>query len=129
MSIARARVVQQKQQKQFVKVLNHRSEQGLVRRLEGMGHIGHTLLAQLHSQSGRSAMSWVGSPRSQSMPTLHTAAMVLTGLGIQPFGLEGDACVFCKATSKSREAAKPTTAHMLSCSAQHLYGPDAEKML
>ena len=85
------------------------------------GRTGRAFRAQLRSQSGKDAMAWLGyAGLVAGMSSQDTNTMVLVSLGLEPWGLSGVGCPYCKAPEST-----PTTAHAMVCTRQHLVGHNA----
>jgi hypothetical protein len=89
----------------------------LVRDLQRLGGAGKPILAQLRSQSGPGALSWLDVPPGAGVAMTPVAAvtMTLVALFVEPWGVTGDSCPFqCCPTAPVR----PTCVHVLGCRAQ-----------
>jgi len=94
----------------------------LLHDLRALGGDGKPLLAQLRSQSGPGALSWLDVPPGTAVTMTPTAAatMTLVALFVDPWRVGGDTCPFrCSA------AQRPTCVHALGCGAMPLHGKTA----
>ena len=89
----------------------------LVRDLQRLGAAGVPLLAQLRSQSGPGALSWLDVPPGAGVAMTPVAAvtMTLVAIFVEPWRIDGDSCPF-----QCSHAARPTCVHVFSC---HLQRP------
>jgi hypothetical protein len=103
--------------------LQHKaSAKQLMTQLATCGDAGKRALAQLRSQKAPHAKAWLGLPGLRHhMSPLLTAAMTLSTLQVSPFTLSGDGCPYPGCTHKG----PVTVEHMLTCTHQHLRGPNA----
>ena len=90
----------------------------LVRDLQRQGAAARPRLAQLRSQSGRGALSWLDVPPSSAvaMTSVAAATMTLVVLFVEPWRIAGDTCVY------GCPSAGPTCLHVLGCARQSLRG-------
>jgi hypothetical protein len=94
----------------------------LLHDLRLMGAAGKPLLAQLRSQSGPGALSWLDVPpgTALTMTPVAAATMTLVTLFVDPWRVSGDVCPYgCSAT------ARPTCVHVFGCARQPLRGQTA----
>jgi hypothetical protein len=91
----------------------------LLHDLRLLGAEGKPLLAQLRSQSGPGALSWLDVPPGTELTMTPVAAvtMTLVALFVDPWRVSGETCPFrCSA------AARPSCAHVFGCRSQPLRG-------
>ena len=84
----------------------------LVYDLTRLGPAGKPLLAQLRSQSGPGALSWLDVPpgAAAAMTPVAAATMTMVALFVEPWGVTGAACPFhCSGD------ARPTCVHAVGC--------------
>ena len=91
----------------------------LVRDLQQLGAAGVPLLAQLRSQSGPGALSWLDVPPSAGVAMTPVAAitMTLVAIFVEPWRIDGDDCPY-----RCSRSARPTCVHVLSCQLQRPRG-------
>jgi hypothetical protein len=105
-------------QHELTRCLVRRQRDALHAELARGGLTGRLVAAQLHSQSGPGALSWVDA--AQGLVTMHTLPAItflLITLMVEPWRVGGATCPFCNLGAD--KAAGPTCVHILGCSRQH----------
>jgi hypothetical protein len=109
-------------QRQLTALQHRRSVQLMYDLLARSGREGKLALAQLRSQKAPHAKAWLGHAGvRRGMSSAITAAMVLSLLTVSPFTLIGEGCPYPGCTYKG----PITVEHMITCTKQHLRGPNA----
>jgi hypothetical protein len=85
--------------------------------LRSSGDAGRLARAQLHSQSGTGAWAWLDCTPGR-IGSQAAATMILVGLFVDPWRIEGGDCPYCHTTLDEG----PTCVHALGCHRQHLRG-------
>ena len=91
----------------------------LVRDLQRLGAAGVPLLAQLRSQSGPGALSWLDVPPGADVAMTPMAAitMTLVAIFVEPWRIDGNDCPY-----QCSHSARPTCVHVFSCQLQRPRG-------